>query len=369
MKIKPVFFDKTNISEEKEEKEETVSLETIDPATAEYYLSLNEKNRNPSMSKVSRYSRDMESNRWGTGDSAIVFDWNGRLINGQHRLMAIIRSGKAQKCIVRRGADPEEQTVMDRGLQRTFTGDLQIRGVENATWRGPVINALWEVLYNKKSAVATDKDRMSLLEEFEEPIKFVESMVYNFKKQMPGDIKGTAPYHALVVLLASKDRKKAELFYEITAVGLDCPKEGYLRSLRNLLSSKTVTGARAVAEVSHKSAKAILYFVKGDNLGILRDDGPGVPELFEELGISRRFIAETPMDHTPYSSNPRNIALRDGLIKTKTTQSSAARAIAERLGLSYKGIYSALNKAKNGKVLIPSRWDRILSEFGIILPE
>lgn len=102
---------------------ETVEIIEITPEMATEMLGHNTGNRNIKASGVRRYVDDIENDRWiFTGDS-IRFDSTGRLLDGQHRLTAIVRTGRTMRAIVIRGLDPKAQEAMDLGIGRS-TGDL-----------------------------------------------------------------------------------------------------------------------------------------------------------------------------------------------------------------------------------------------------
>lgn len=98
---------------------ETVEIVTVTPAMANRWFTLNsDGQRNLSPKTVNHYARPMRENRWMLSNDAIVFDINGRLINGQHRLNAVIQSNKPQRFIVGRNFDPDSFVIMDRQTTR-----------------------------------------------------------------------------------------------------------------------------------------------------------------------------------------------------------------------------------------------------------
>jgi hypothetical protein len=105
------------------------SFETITPARADEWLNKNKRNRPVRENRVGRYAEQMKRNRWMTSPDAIAFDKEGRLINGQHRLKAITRSGVAQEeVLVVRNLDPDAFKISDVGAKRTASDVLHIEG-------------------------------------------------------------------------------------------------------------------------------------------------------------------------------------------------------------------------------------------------
>lgn len=110
---------------------QTATLEAITPAVAAQYLTCNLLNRRLRPSVVSNYADDMSENNWIENGEPIQFDWYGNLIDGQHRLSAIVQSGKTLNLWVMRGMDPDAQKRIDSGVNRTFADQLSMRGVIN----------------------------------------------------------------------------------------------------------------------------------------------------------------------------------------------------------------------------------------------
>lgn len=109
-------------------------VETITPATAQRYLLKNSpRNRPLRSSRVAELSRDILRGDWRLSHQPIAFDTDGNLIDGQHRLNAIIQTGISLQVMVTRGVDPESFDVIDRGLKRSAGDVLGIHGDQAST--------------------------------------------------------------------------------------------------------------------------------------------------------------------------------------------------------------------------------------------
>ncbi len=100
---------------------ESCTVETITPEIARRYLESNTVNYRPrNAATVDRYARIMIEGRWkDRHHDGIAFDYNGALGNGQHRLAAIVKSGRTVVMWVHRGCNPVIFLESDRGLRRT----------------------------------------------------------------------------------------------------------------------------------------------------------------------------------------------------------------------------------------------------------
>jgi hypothetical protein len=102
----------------------------LTPTLAEKWLGQNRGNRNMRTAKVKAFSRDMRNGAWGTDGSPYRFDWNGALMDGQHRCAAVIEAGATVRALVIRGLDPATREVMDTGTKRTPADALHFAGFE-----------------------------------------------------------------------------------------------------------------------------------------------------------------------------------------------------------------------------------------------
>lgn len=107
----------------------------VTPRVAEEWLGKNESNRNLRPPRVAQLVRDMRAGNFAlTGDS-IKFDWNGNLIDGQHRLTAVRDSGVTItiEVLVVRGLAPTVRAVIDTGARRSAGDALRMAGKNAGT--------------------------------------------------------------------------------------------------------------------------------------------------------------------------------------------------------------------------------------------
>lgn len=98
-----------------------ISIETITPIIAKEYLTLNPHNRKIMMSKVKVLARDMRNGAFKLTHQGIAFDENGNLLDGQHRLSAIVMSDMTLQMVVARGLPRETIRTMDGGTKRSVS--------------------------------------------------------------------------------------------------------------------------------------------------------------------------------------------------------------------------------------------------------
>ncbi|MEU2404477.1 hypothetical protein ABZ609_09175 [Streptomyces rubiginosohelvolus] len=85
-----------------------------------------EGNRRTSAVRVRRYANAMTEGRWKLTHQSIAFDEKGRLIDGQHRLLAVIHSKTVVPMRVHVGADPSTFSVIDTGYGRVASQFMRV---------------------------------------------------------------------------------------------------------------------------------------------------------------------------------------------------------------------------------------------------
>lgn len=118
----------------------TTTMEAITPAMAEAILQEHynrvangEYNQRKVYKQVyMKYATDMRNGHWKPSPSPIIFDEDGNLANGQHRLEAVRQSGKTIEFTITRGWPKDVIDTEDRGKGRTVADQLHLHGVLNA---------------------------------------------------------------------------------------------------------------------------------------------------------------------------------------------------------------------------------------------
>lgn len=118
----------------------TCILELINPAKAERMLKGGATNRSISSGHSARQARAMIATEWRVSSQGIGVDYNGHVIDGQHRLRAIITTGVSIWIWVMRGLYPDTIRTIDDNRKRTFADDLKISGVEKYAGRAAFTN-------------------------------------------------------------------------------------------------------------------------------------------------------------------------------------------------------------------------------------
>jgi hypothetical protein len=119
--------------------------ERITPKKAMEWLKRNINNRPLGRNYVEKYAKAMRAGEWLLNGDVIRFNANGDLIDGQHRLTAVVESGVCIECYVLRGLPHEAFDTFDQGNRRTLDHILARRGEMHYTTLAASIRALWRI--------------------------------------------------------------------------------------------------------------------------------------------------------------------------------------------------------------------------------
>jgi len=133
--LKPTLKTVTKLTTEK-----VVMGMTITPKMAEEMLKLNTCNRPVNQRTVDYYVKQIKEGKWRLNGECISFSNTNVLIDGQHRLLAIIKSGIAIQSDVRYGLEDDVFPTVNTGRIRQSSDACAIADIENYTHISAMVN-------------------------------------------------------------------------------------------------------------------------------------------------------------------------------------------------------------------------------------
>lgn len=127
-----------------------MKVETITPEIAKVYLEHNTNNRKENKGHVAFLAKQMSAGEWQMNGEAIVFDKDGNLSNGQHRLKACILANVPFTTAVVRGVEPKAFSTFDSGYKRSSSQVFQIADIPNGVVVSAIIGAFWKMTTTSK---------------------------------------------------------------------------------------------------------------------------------------------------------------------------------------------------------------------------
>jgi hypothetical protein len=111
----------------------------ITPEIAKKLLANNPINRPPRSGLVEFLASQMSAGEWRENGESIIISESGELLDGQHRLMACVKSGHSFWSVVSKGVYKEYLSTIDTGDKKTVSDHLSIAGEVNASALAAVI--------------------------------------------------------------------------------------------------------------------------------------------------------------------------------------------------------------------------------------
>jgi hypothetical protein len=116
------------VDETTDAPEVKVRIATLTPRLAGQLLQRNTHNRSVSTARVDQYAADIRNGNWRMNGEAVKIAHTGQILDGQHRLMAILEADQPIETLFITGLAPEAQETMDQGRSRTLGDVLKLRG-------------------------------------------------------------------------------------------------------------------------------------------------------------------------------------------------------------------------------------------------
>lgn len=265
-------------------------VEMISPQKAEMYLTKNIKNnRKVNAATVRRYATDMKDGRWQLTSQGITFNEDGELTDGQHRLHAIIKSGRTIKMNVTYD-EPNRATIHDRGMVRSIHSMMLMKGLDYRISCPEVVGAIKVIFYMKGNNAPTEQEIISFAEENFENLytsKLLAGKRNNYKAVAK---KSGVMAAAFCALYSGIDKNILNDFFEIVSSGFCENKSQYSAIvLRNFLidgwKKEFNTASRELSKRQFTVASlAISDFVNGNpRMNIYRADA--MPKYINNIEI------------------------------------------------------------------------------------
>lgn len=213
----------------------TSELEIITPELAAKWLRHNENNRHITKNSIEIYTKAMLRGEWEPNTHAIGFDVDGNLMDGQHRLYAIVHSGIAIESFVVRNLPKSAFTTIDIGRNRKAADFLSISGHINAT---SLAAGLWWLYVYKRDGFReiVSSRRIShseILETLEHYKLFPESVQYIMKLSVIQPLIRPSASMALYHIFSIKCPKESKDFFKKLYTGSNLNIDSPILALRN----------------------------------------------------------------------------------------------------------------------------------------
>jgi hypothetical protein len=238
----------------------------VTPAMAEEWLKANSVNRAISRATVEMLVAEILSGSWVLTEQGIAFDIAGNLVDGQHRLTAIVRAGKTVPIRVTHNA-PSIRAPRDRGRGRRV-GDFLYWSDGTLVEDGQLVAAMVVLLENlagntrRRGSASRGQE---ILSANEEGFRFVCSFV--------GRSAISTPVLASIAFAYPTNHAKVGIFTESYRSGVNLAHGSPILALRNSTREKPKTSGDRRNHM-YRTFNAVRAFVQGRRL-VKTDNSPG----------------------------------------------------------------------------------------------
>lgn len=246
----------------------TAAVVVVSPEIARRWLGHNTNNRRIRRGLVASYARDMANGNWLLDGAPIRFAADGTLLDGQHRLHAIIESGVALPLFVVRGLSREAQAVMDIGGKRSTADALRLRGTE-----GDVKDIAAVARGLLMFTTGTKPTHAEVLRFAEEHIEALDDAAKVGRHIGAQGLRGGSLYGTAFFILSRLDADAAAVFFTRLGSGENLGKGNPILTLRNKFLQGIPETARDVSSLRKNLAYIFLAWNawrEGRSLTVLR---------------------------------------------------------------------------------------------------
>jgi len=196
---------------------------------AKALLSLNyEGQRNLRPTRVDQFCGILRRGLWIESGEPIIIDWFGNLIDGQHRLAAIVKTGISAKIDITYGVPPKAFDVIDSGAVRALYDILPVEFPKQ-------VSALYRVYldfkstegmtytsFGRRSASAFREDRTGAIQWAQRNEKLLTKIIKtcHVDKDARALLRPPAVFNAFYFMVARKSPKEADAFFRTLIDGV-----------------------------------------------------------------------------------------------------------------------------------------------------
>jgi hypothetical protein len=214
----------------------TVGRMMVTPNMATEWLEHNNRNRHIRQSHVDGLASQIKHGRWKFDGATIRFDADGNILDGQHRLWAVIESGEPIDTFVVQGLDSDVFPVIDTGVIRTKADVLSRLDLAQQERQTAATAVSWILRYRARKCQSS--------------LKVTNKQVFDFVSNTPSLLRSVNFAHQfryqerllscgaicfLHFLMAKKDKRLADEFFSGVFYGNDLTVDTPMFFLRNNL--------------------------------------------------------------------------------------------------------------------------------------
>lgn len=213
----------------------------ITPAKAKLYLDQNKGNRPLQKTHVLFLASEIENGNWKCNGESIKIGKDKQIIDGQHRLTAIVKANKSIMTVVMTGLDPDVFDTIDTGKNRSPGDTYALMGEKNTNQLAALIKNLHRYYMNdwKKPPRLSNSEFEKLLERWPD----ARTVVNNNSLKSPG-LMNLRIIHFCYYVFKKKNKDQALEFMTKLCNGNDLAARSPIMAVRNKIIEGNLKGMR-----------------------------------------------------------------------------------------------------------------------------
>lgn len=206
------------------------------PEMAKTMLESNTHNRRLRKAYVQQLAGAIERGEWVANGEPVQVASDGTLLNGQHRLSAVVEAGLSVPLLLVRGLPETARRTIDTGTRRNLSDVLALHGEHHTTNLGAALSLLYRYragqrLDQASRTAPTPQQALELLER-EPQIRDALMVGHKVHRATRMRISATA---VLLHLFEEADPGQGEAFFEAVCHPTNEPRRSPVMALRSLL--------------------------------------------------------------------------------------------------------------------------------------
>lgn len=260
----------------------------LTPELATQWMTFNTDNRPCREDFVNLLAEAIKRGEWQLNGETIKFDKFGGLVDGQHRLRAIIKADQSVQVLVIFGLEPTTRHTVDVGRRRLLSDILAMKGERNTVSLAATMNKLYSWELGESAMRAPSRFQLTAAQ----ALSWLERDPLLREANQFGTLLRNKSHGAVTASIASityyrfykEDPADARDFWERVASGIAMPAKHPCMQLRNIfLKQHTHNRKRAFTTYTLHALtiKAWNLYRQGDQADVLRFRAGGhSPESF-----------------------------------------------------------------------------------------
>ena len=252
-----------------------VKLVEVTPDMALEMLEKNTMNRNIDQKRVEQYTQDMRCGRWQMNGTTIVFAEDGTLLDGQHRLRALVEAKISIPFLIVYNADKDSIVTFDIGKNRTASNIMQIERSAHSVTAATLTKYLWlhDFIDGNLSPATCRMDVSNInLREFYNNLKDMIELAADVAEH--GGHHFVKSHMALAYCIIGRNtayRYKLKTFFDTLKTGSDIGMKHPIMTLRNrLFENRLGVRTLSVQETLAAYIRAWNAYVRGKDMSTIR---------------------------------------------------------------------------------------------------